>query len=790
MRWAALVLVLLAIQAAQASPEAPPTLESQADEYSMYQVAAYEPERRSVELYPQDRYLPWSIRAQVLDTSCNGLYDEDEAEERANAITHALRWIQLFLHDYAEVFPEHGKHLKKLTIKTYVEPWNKTNTPDLIIDPCPGELLGGGLAHVGRRPALIELGRMSTGRALSSTTIHEMVHILGVYGHFPSQADHWLEACTAYFISRIWLGGGERAAALPDGYLCGTRLLLPFRVLRGDTVRVALVSGRMFRVSEGLYLVRLGSIVSVSPLNETIPVTEHERLRFREIDVDVGFSSYRKSPIKRGGGEVRIVAVSDTLIRPRWVTEYWVEVASDYPVGLRSGWYPSGSLLRVPEDLLVVGLGPDERLRLKGFMDQAGRLHSPEAVRVDGPLRLRAVWAREVLVSVEGPGDYVGGGWVEVGSATTVAPREDVIDLGNGSRLVFKGFKGYGPGPAALTPERPLALEAEWELQHRVVIRSRFIGGWEGWVADGRALDPGLPARLELPNGTMAVLRGFFAGGSLLQPPITVDRPLNLTALWDVYHLLRVVSRFPVEVNGTPVSGEYAAWLPEGSSITVEPVDPYVGDGVRARFRGWEPGARPGLSLRIQGPATLKALWDAEYRVWFRVIDGSGRLLEGVRILLAGAGVREAAPGEALWLPEGGWRARAFLEQYQVADQNITIASPGEVALRADVIEARVVVRDLVGLPAPLALVRGPTTWSVTGHEGSTTLWPTPPGAPIMAIQIGFDIKQAGDEIELRTIASPYLLATLAAALATIKKLNRRKAQKHGGKTSEDTAKT
>jgi hypothetical protein len=111
-----------------------------------------------------------------------------------------------------------------------------------------------------------------------------------------------------------------------------------------------------------------------------------------------------------------------------------------------------------------------------------------ETFKVDGPVdggEMRdRFWRRQYLVEVDSPYHFEGVGWYDEGATALLKPSEELIDLGNGTRIIFKGFTGYNS--TEIKVDRHLKLKPVWERIYRLDTISRYVFSEEGPVLQRR----------------------------------------------------------------------------------------------------------------------------------------------------------------------------------------------------------------------------------------------------------------------------------------------------------------
>lgn len=119
-----------------------------------------------------------------------------------------------------------------------------------------------------------------------------------------------------------------------------------------------------------------------------------------------------------------------------------------------------------------------ERMVFKRWDGQEALTSPNISGAVVNPLRLRAVYERQVKISVEAPHGSAGEGWYPIGSTATVTVPEQVSN-----RYLFKNqfvrFAGYGPGQATvqILAQEPTTISAVYQTRIDLLVLGLLIVG-------------------------------------------------------------------------------------------------------------------------------------------------------------------------------------------------------------------------------------------------------------------------------------------------------------------------
>ena len=336
----------------------------------------------------------------------------------------------------------------------------------------------------------------------------------------------------------------------------------------------------------------------------------------------------------------------------------------------------------------------------------------PVSVFVDGPKAVRVNYTRiYYLVRVVTPLG-VNETWAPRGAA---AGAPAVINLGNETRWVAED-------PASAAAEGPLVLAPRYKRQYLIRLDAP-INSTEAWADEGSVYAVGLPDPWDLPNGTR--FAGLLVNGTSARE-FRVDKPMTLRAQYaEVYYWTAVE---------TPIN-KTAGWMPKGTMLKFPDIINF-GNGTRLI----KPSVR---EVAVDRPVALKV----EYarRQHYVKIDGVNRW-EGWAD--AGSVVKLNAT-----VVDG--------VEYTPAEV-VTVANPG-VYRPLFYAVYRIVVRDVLGVPNPLATVK----------LCNATASPLPDGSAVVAAYTRDLCQPAVDAppISPYTAAGAAVAAT-AAALALKKRKN------------------
>ncbi|MEM2344602.1 MAG: CAP domain-containing protein [Thermoproteota archaeon] len=195
---------------------------------------------------------------------------------------------------------------------------------------------------------------------------------------------------------------------------------------------------------------------------------------------------------------------------------------------------------------------------------------------------------------------------------------EPFIQIGYGERFAFKKWSNNATDlNISIIVNKPDFIEALWCKQFLIKLYSPYgipYGG--GWYDEGSTVKFWVDPRvIELENGTRRIFEAWVGegqgsySGCDLSPVIIVKNQINETALWRTEYFLTVDTDY-----GNP-SGTGWYNISSTAEIFIESVV-YESPVVRHVFQGWRGGFEEksnNITLKVDAPIVLKAVWNTEY---------------------------------------------------------------------------------------------------------------------------------------------------------------------------------
>jgi hypothetical protein len=404
---------------------------------------------------------------------------------------------------------------------------------------------------------------------------------------------------------------------------------------------------------------------------------------------------------------------------------------------LNNTYAPRGSEIYLKLKDTVNDFGNGTRLAIAGW--NVGSWNGTHLkVLLDRPVEIKALIRKEHLVSVESAvGSFTNTGWIPEGSSITIRPEEEIVDFGNGTRMVFRGFEGYNGKSLTLTITSPVKLKALWTKQHLTSLESRYIRSSAEWFDDGDIFIVTLRKEIDFGNGTIARLRSitayvgnetFEAGhyGEVMKLMLKVGRPATVKAQWDVYHMISISSEAPVESSSPGLHLEGSKW-----NATAEESIVY-GNGTMRKFIGWLVNGQlikdRRIELTVLKPLDIKALWSTYYHLTFMLNAGGGYIVRADKVTLESEHGAVVVNGSG-FVERGVWRVlNAWYKSVEVSlPAEVLVKEPGTVTIPSMLRTVKVKVVDSLGMPAPNTLIITSFSQAVTNWAGEALLYAIPP---------------------------------------------------------------
>ncbi|MEM1548838.1 MAG: NosD domain-containing protein [Thermoproteota archaeon] len=217
-----------------------------------------------------------------------------------------------------------------------------------------------------------------------------------------------------------------------------------------------------------------------------------------------------------------------------------------------------------------------------------------------------------------------GSGWYKPETTVSISISQSVVDYGNETRLVFKGwlennFLITDKQRLHIIVDRPRRIVADWRKEYWVEIRSDWgVPTGSGWREAGSLLRISISENfIDHGNGTRRIFKGWYEANSLMGKEksfyMAVDKPRTIIANWDTEYEVRVLSD-----KGSPTG---SGWYKHGATAIISISETQMEKDSLSyyAFEGWKVGgklvsASPTYSFIVDGPITLVAVWGTRFK--------------------------------------------------------------------------------------------------------------------------------------------------------------------------------
>jgi hypothetical protein len=410
-----------------------------------------------------------------------------------------------------------------------------------------------------------------------------------------------------------------------------------------------------------------------------------------------------------------------------------------------------------------------------------------QTIKVDGPLNMAnpsfsRFWKKQYMVEVDSPYSFDGVGWFDEGSKASPKPSGGYVDLANGTRLILKGFEGYGS--AEVVVDKPLVLKPVWERMYRVDVESRYVRSERaGYVKQGETASIQMPKVKDFGNGSkveLLAMKAYGPAGETLAQwdgvsgdaenallKFAVDRPVSVKVEWKLFHKLTVRS----QVNS------YEEWVLNGTVHRLNlPEKKQVGQDTLMVLRKITVNGRQyeGFELLVTSPTSVEATYQRKLLVTLMIEAGKDRLVEPEEVVLTREGETEVYRPPSTYIGEGLWRITriSYLGGDVSTEATVDINKSGLKTIPSKLRTVEIAVTDVIGIPIPYASLNAPKTESVTDISGRASMAAIPPWDFEVTAQHALGkgavtIKPGEATARITAGLSPYTLAIIATAAIT-----------------------
>jgi hypothetical protein len=373
----------------------------------------------------------------------------------------------------------------------------------------------------------------------------------------------------------------------------------------------------------------------------------------------------------------------DKITRPLrakavWQTQYYVDVISEHPLSIESGWFNESQTICIePLNPVIYENNLETKILLEKYLidywwgdgdDFEVGKDSFELV-VDSPLTVKAFWKKLHHVVLES--DYVKpilfDEWIRDGDKLIFNQLEREIIWVNGTRILFDKWVNDISSPnkdIEVLVTSPIRAHAIWRVYYLVSVESSepdisIKVSRLGWVEKGSNVRiDATPIERDLGKGVKALFREW-SGSIISQDPVievsNLDHPIVIKALW--------IKKYLVTIDAPDKAGiEKEAWIPEEEEYNIlAPIQVSIDNSTRMVFNNWVgcSSARDNVCTlsNIKQPLTVKANYFIERRMKIGAVSLNNEIIEDVYFIIKheSGEIKKLSSGDIAWLKIGRW---------------------------------------------------------------------------------------------------------------------------------------
>lgn len=556
--------------------------------------------------------------------------------------------------------------------------------------------------------------------------------------------------------SQATVGGeiGETAITYSGSQIIGARITLYIYTTSGKLAPVDVFNIALHEIGHSLGLGHATTKNTVNGAEVMYPYYSFpgRELRPSTLDAYALAKVYSWIPSNTFSPPQRQTVVLPPDIPYKMLLYYFVKVESPYGEVEGGGWYIEGGRAVISIKTPVVVLGKGIRAIFVGWEGEVRTSNNQITIIVTRDIEIRARWKIQYYVDVESKFGLNGSvpGWYDEGYVIRVWVDRTIIDFGNKTRYVFRGWEGdvnFTSPVLELPVDRPLNITAVWKRQYQVSVDGVYANSSirEAWLDEGTVVEIGMEKEvIDLGNKTRLVHTGWTGSVSSLSRVLRVNvtRPLDIKAVWNKEYYVEV-KPFYSEANVT------SGWIIRDKVIHIALLKPIVdhGNDTRHMFYGWTVNGKvvrnPVLAVKINKPLTIRAVWRTEYKVSLRFINDIGEEVGFKKAVLESEGesivLTQGNFSDRIWMYRGEWKVSKieYISVEKIAGLGrrtenavrlctgdcgeFNITGPGTLAVELAVYNVTFRVKDILGLPAPGVEVKIDGEKYVSGLDGFLT---------------------------------------------------------------------
>jgi hypothetical protein len=489
----------------------------------------------------------------------------------------------------------------------------------------------------------------------------------------------------------------------------------------------------------------------------------------------------------------------DKITRPLrakavWQTQYYVEIISEYPLSIESGWFNENQAVHIKplNPVIYENNGETKVLLEKYFIDYWwGDREDSEVDKdsfelvVDSPLTIKAFWKKLHHVVLES--DYVKpillDEWIRDGDKLIFNQLEKEINWNNNTKIVFDKWVNDISSPnkdIEVIVSSPIRAHAIWRVYYLVSVESsepdiKIEVNTSGWVEKGSNVKiNATPIERDLGKGVKALFREW-SGSIIRQDPVievsSLNQPIIIKALW--------IRKYLITVDAPDEAGiEKEAWILEDEEHNIiAPIQVSINNSTRIVFNKWVgcSSVRDNVCTlsNVKQPLTVKATYFIERKMKIEAVSLNNEIIEDVYFIVKHeSGEIKKLPSQSIvWMKIGYWVIEnATWREYDVTSTRefkVTEDSSELLEVLVRIYRLSFKINDYLGFPVRDAVVIIKTIDGKIMYEGRTdengsidSAGPLPPVDMIAYISyMGYQIVK---NVNMKTSSPIYITIPLS----------------------------
>ena len=361
-----------------------------------------------------------------------------------------------------------------------------------------------------------------------------------------------------------------------------------------------------------------------------------------------------------------------------WITQYYVDVVSDYPLSIESGWFNETETIMVePVTPVIYENNGETKIILEKYVvdywigDQQDFQVYENSLRliVNSPLTIKASWVKlhHVVLESDHVKPLLFDDWIRDGERLTFNQLEREITWNNGTKIVFDRWENNISSSNVnidVLINGPLRARAIWKVYYLVSVESSdpsisVYANSLGWVEKGSyLLINATPIERNLGKGIKALFKEW-SGSIISSNPLieisSLDKPVIVKAVW--------VKKYLITIDALEQAGiQKELWIEEEEDREIiAPLQVSIDDSTRIVFDRWVGCTTVKDNIctlsNVNTPLSISARYNTEKKIQIQAISLNNEVIEDVSFILKheSGDIKKLFSKDTLWMKIGNW---------------------------------------------------------------------------------------------------------------------------------------